>query len=158
MKFTFADALRLVACIIVSELAGFIGSIFTISSIPTWYAMLNKPVFNPPAWVFAPVWTFLYLLMGISLFLVWRVGAGNKKAVISFFAQLSLNVVWSVVFFGFRSPLAGLIVIVLLWLAIVLTMASFSRLSRPAVLLFVPYVMWVSFAAILNLSVVLLNP
>src|SRR5512136_1610230 len=115
------NVLKLISIIILCELAGFIGSIATIPAIPTWYESLKKPSFNPPNWIFGPVWTGLYTLMGISLFVVWQKRADRpqvKTALFFFFIQLTLNALWSVAFFGIRSPLLGLIDIVLLWIAI----------------------------------------
>lgn len=154
------DFVKLVFCILVCQLAGFVGSVFTTPLIPTWYASLNKPFFNPPNWVFAPVWLTLFLLMGASLFLVWRRGTsskGVKKAMGVFALQLILNVLWSVVFFGLKSPAGGFITIVLLWLSIAWTIVTFNKTSRASALLLIPYIMWVTFAAILNFSVVMLN-
>jgi benzodiazapine receptor len=146
----------IVACLA----AGAIGSIFTRQAIPTWYATLDKPVFNPPNWLFSPVWTLLYILMGIAAFLVWRKGLENKQvriALIVFLVQLVLNALWSVAFFGLESPLYGLIVIVALWLAILVTVLRFYRISLTASVLLWPYLLWVSFAAVLNSSIWLLN-
>ncbi len=140
--------------------AGFVGSFFTSGAIPTWYAALNKPPFNPPNWVFAPVWTILYILMGIAAFLVWRrglSGEGVKLALLFFAIQLALNVAWSVLFFGFHSPRSAFFEIVILWLAIALTIVAFFRVSRPAAWLLVPYLLWVSFASVLNFAVWRLN-
>jgi len=139
---------------------GFIGSIFTTSSIPTWYTTLEKPSFNPPNWVFAPVWTTLFILMGISAFLVWRVGLNEtnvRVALIIFIIQLILNAFWSVAFFGLRSPIAGLIVIIVLWIAILLTILSSIKVSKLAGILLIPYILWVSFASILNVMIYILN-
>jgi benzodiazapine receptor len=158
MKIT--DILKLIAGIILCQLAGLIGSLATLPSIPIWYESLKKPFFNPPNWLFGPVWTGLYTLMGISLFLVWRRREGNpqvKMALTFFFVQLILNTLWSLAFFGLRSPLLGLADIVLLWIAIFLTIQKFSRISRRAALLLVPYILWVSFAVLLNVSLWSLN-
>ncbi len=139
----------------VCEAAGLLGTAFTISAIPAWYSLLDKPAFSPPNWVFGPVWTILYALMGIAAFLVWRrAGAG---ALVPFWVQLALNALWTPVFFGLRSPLMGLVVIALMWLAIVWTIAKFWPVSRPAALLLLPYLAWVSFASALNLAIYLLN-
>lgn len=151
---------KLVASIIICQGAGLIGSIFTTPAIPTWYEALRKPFFRPPNWLFAPVWITLFTLMGISAFLVWRKGLGDpqvKVALSIFFVQLILNTLWSVVFFGLRSPLGGFIVIAILWVAILLTILNFYKISVTAGLLLVPYILWVSFAAILNLSIWRLN-
>jgi len=154
------DILKLVASIILCQLAGLIGSIFTTPAIPTWYESLKKPFFSPPNWIFGPVWVSLYLLMGISLFVIWQRRENNpqaKKGLILFFIQLILNAFWSVAFFGLRSPLLGLIDIVLLWIAILLTIKSFFGISKTAALLILPYILWVSFAVLLNFSLWILN-
>jgi benzodiazapine receptor len=155
------DILKLIVSIVICQGAGGIGSAFTSPAITTWYATLNKPAFTPPNSVFAPVWITLYLLMAIAVFLVWRKGLkteGVKSAFIIFWVQLVLNVLWSVVFFGLKSPLAGVVVIILLWLAILLTIISFFRISRPAGGLLIPYIVWVSIAASLNVGIWTLNP
>jgi translocator protein len=157
----FGDAVRLVACVLLCELAGVIGSAFTLSSIPTWYAGLNKPFFSPPNWVFGPVWITLYALMGVSLYIVWRMGLTEKRvkdAAAAFLAQLILNTSWSIAFFGLKSPLAGLLVIIPLWSAIALSIVRFRRISLSAAALLIPYILWVSFAMLLNLSILALNP
>lgn len=152
--------LKLVISIVICESAGVIGSFFTVPSIPTWYAALQKPEFSPPNFVFGPVWTTLYLLMGISLFLVWKSKGGrdNKgKAMQVFFTQLILNVLWSIVFFGFHSLAGGLVVIVFLWLLIIETIREFSKINKIAAILLYPYLAWVTFASFLNLALVFLN-
>jgi translocator protein len=139
--------------------AGFAGSFFVTHS-SGWYEALKKPVFTPPAWVFGPVWTVLYLLMGIALFLVWRKGvasAAGKTAIAAFILQMVLNVIWTPIFFGFKQPLIALGEIVMLWLAVITTILSFWKVSRPAGILLLPYIIWVSFAAILNAGFCLLN-
>jgi benzodiazapine receptor len=154
------DIWKLVVSIVACLAAGAIGSVFTRSAIPTWYAALEKPPFNPPNWLFAPVWTFLYILMGIAAFLVWRKGLGNRQvraALIVFLIQLILNALWSVVFFGLESPLFGLIVISILWVVILVTVIQFFKISRAASVLLWPYLLWVTFAAVLNSSIWLLN-
>ena len=156
-------------------LAGGIGSFFTFESIPTWYAGLSKPDFSPPNWVFGPVWTTLYVMMGISAYLVYRSGQNSsatarkgraregpngadvRGALFVFGAQLALNTIWSIVFFGMRSPLYGLIVIIALWLAIAATIVKFYGISRTASLLLVPYILWVTFAGALNFFIWTLN-
>ena len=154
------DIWKLVVSIVACLAAGAIGSIFTRQAIPTWYATLEKPAFNPPNWLFAPVWTLLYIMMGVAAFLVWRKGLENKQvriALIIFLVQLVLNTLWSVAFFGLQSPAYGLVVIELLWLAILFTAFSFYRISRVASVLLWPYLLWVTFAAVLNSSIWLLN-
>jgi benzodiazapine receptor len=154
------DILKLVASIILCQLAGLIGSIFTTPAIPTWYESLKKPFFSPPNWIFGPVWVSLYLLMGISLFVIWQRRENNlqaKKGLILFFTQLILNAFWSVAFFGLKSPFLGLINIILLWLAIFFTIHYFFKISKIAALLLLPYLLWVSFALVLNFSLWILN-
>jgi len=150
----------LVVAIVASELAGVLGSVFTMPAIPTWYAGLVKPALNPPAWVFAPVWTTLYFLMGVAAYLVWRKGwrrVSVKVALGVFAGQLLLNVLWSLVFFGLHNISAGLVCIVALWMFILATMMAFARVSRAAAWLLLPYLLWVSFASYLNYSILMLN-
>ena len=142
------------------QLVGILGTPFTISAIPSWYVTLNKPFFAPPNWIFGPVWTLLYFLMGISFYLIWKQGWKKKKVRTAgkyFLAQLGLNFIWSPIFFGLRAPLLGLIVIVTMWVLIVMTMEKFYPLSKWATYLLVPYLLWVSFATLLNASIVFLN-
>jgi tryptophan-rich sensory protein len=151
---------KLAIAVVVAEAAGIIGAVFTAPAIPVWYATLVKPAFNPPAWVFGPVWTTLFLLMGIAAFLVWQKGLKKKQvrvALLLFVLQLGLNTLWSIIFFGLRSPGGALIEIVFLWLAIAATIAAFYKISKPAAWLMVPYIMWVSFAAFLNYSIWIVN-
>ena len=155
------DILKLMASILLCQLVGFISSLATNPAIPTWYETLEKPPFSPPNWIFGPVWITLYALMGISLFIIWQRGLkapGVKPALFFFTLQLLLNALWSWAFFGLRSPLIGLLDIILLWVAILLTIRSFYMVSKTAGLLLFPYVLWVSFAAILNFSLWILNP
>lgn len=133
--------------------AGILGSLFTISAIPEWYSTLNKPSFSPPNWVFAPVWIILYILMGISLYLIWT----RRKVPTVFWIQLILNAFWSIIFFGMRNPTLALVDIAALWIAIVLTIKAFYKINKIAANLLYPYLVWVSFATILNLSIMLLN-
>jgi len=151
---------KFIASIIICQAAGFIGSLFTTPAIPNWYATLDKPSFTPPGGIFGPVWTALYLMMGISLFLIWRSAKDTprrKAALTVFILQLSLNTLWSVFFFGLRSPLTGLIDIAVLWIMIVITIRLFSKISKTAAWLLVPYLLWVSFATLLNASILVLN-
>lgn len=145
------------ACIIICMIAGAIGSVFTMDAIPTWYATLNKPSWTPPNWVFAPVWTTLYILMGISLYLVLQSNKKSNNAKKIFWLQLGLNVIWSVLFFGLHSPLLGMICIAALWLAIFFTIKIFYKIDRNASYLLVPYICWVTIASALNFGVLLLN-
>jgi len=151
---------KFIFSLLVCLAAGFLGSIFTTPSIPTWYASLTKPSFNPPNWLFAPVWTMLFILMGISAFLVWQKGLkkkGVKKALGFFLAQLIFNVLWSFLFFKFHSPFLALLDIIFLWFLILLTLFKFFKINNTAGLLLIPYLLWVSFASILNYAVYRLN-
>jgi translocator protein len=139
---------------------GFLGSLATTPAIPTWYATLTKPSFSPPNWIFAPVWTTLYVLMGISLYLIWVKGIKDKKsknALYFFLVQLGLNFVWSFIFFSLHSPLLAFVEIIVLWVTILITILNFWKISKTAAYLLLPYILWVSFASILNLFVALLN-
>ncbi len=177
------NILKFIIAVVVSELAGTIGAIFTKPSIPTWYASLVKPALNPPSWVFGPVWTALYFLIGVSFYLVWarnwkvvhpilirtkkawnpwseRLWRGDlqKVNVISIFAvQYVLNVAWSFVFFGLHQPLIAFFVILALWFSILYTIVNFYRISKPAAYLLLPYILWVSFAVYLNYAIWALN-
>lgn len=151
---------KLIISVVGCELVGILGSVFTVSSIPTWYATINRPSFAPPNWIFGPVWTLLYFLMGIAFYLIWEQGWNKKKVRTAgnyFLAQLALNSIWSPIFFGLRSPLMALVVIIAMWALIVMTMKKFYPLSRLAFYLLVPYLLWVSFATILNAAIVVLN-
>jgi translocator protein len=154
------SAVRLVAAVALCELVGGLGSVFTIPSITTWYAGLAKPAFSPPNWLFGPVWTLLYLLMGLALYLVWEKGIRKKGVAVAmetFGVQLFLNFLWSLLFFGLHSPLYGLIGIAFLFAAILATAVRFFRISRAAGMLMVPYIAWVAFATLLNFYVFILN-
>lgn len=154
------DWFKLIIAVVVSQGAGLIGSLFTLSAIPTWYETLTKPELAPPNWIFGPVWTTLYFLMGVAAFLVWRKGIYRKGARLAlglFGVQLVLNALWSIVFFGMQDPGAAFGVIVLLWLFIVATMIAFFKISRLAMYLLVPYLLWVSFAGYLNYMIWMLN-
>ncbi len=151
---------RLVLSLGICEAAGIAGSIYTLQSVREWYPTLTKPQFNPPAWVFGPVWTALFIMMGLSLYLVWNRGLKKKgvtDAVAIFGVQLILNVVWSYLFFGLRNPSLALFEIIVLWGAILVTILKFGKIDRPAAYLLIPYLLWVGFAGVLNLSIVLLN-
>ncbi|NCO97277.1 MAG: TspO protein [Candidatus Aenigmarchaeota archaeon CG_4_10_14_0_8_um_filter_37_24] len=151
---------KLVFSILVCQVAGLLGSVFTSSSIPTWYATLRKPWFNPPNWLFAPVWTLLFLMMGISLYLVLTKSFREKKVksgLLFFGVQLALNILWSFLFFYLKNPLFGFIEILVLWVAILLTILKFWKIDRKAAYLLLPYIFWVSFATVLNLSIYVLN-
>jgi tryptophan-rich sensory protein len=150
----------LVASILLTQLAGFIGSTATTPAIPTWYESLNKPVFNPPNWIFAPVWITLYTLMGVSLYLVWKKGIKDKvslKGVWYFLIHLVVNSYWSIVFFGQKNLGFGFVVIVTLWLMIAYLINFFFKIDKKASYLLYPYFLWVSFALVLNFSIWQLN-
>ncbi|MBI2075673.1 MAG: tryptophan-rich sensory protein [Candidatus Aenigmarchaeota archaeon] len=157
---------KAIVSIFIAEGAGIIGSLFTFSAIGTWYAGLNKPFFSPPNWIFGPAWTILYALMGVAAALVWDAKSKGKKksgfvtkkdALAVYGIQLLLNVLWSLLFFGLRSPYLAVIEITALWVAVAATIFYFNRISRTAAILLVPYILWVSFAAMLNYSVWMLN-
>ena len=148
---------KLAALIVGTEAVGLLGAVWTTSSVQTWYPTLEKPPFRPPNWIFGPVWTTLYAMMGVAMYTV-----SEKKEVepslvrtakILWGIQLALNLMWSYLFFGRRSPLAGMVEIILLWVAIVLTIVAFAKVSRNAALLMVPYLLWVSFASVLNIEI-----
>lgn len=140
--------------------AGLIGSIFTFSAIPGWYSSLNKPTFSPPNWIFGPVWTTLYILMGIALYLVWKMGLKKKEVNIAFnlfLVHLLINALWSIVFFGMKEIFLALIVILILWVMIVVLIKLFWKINRNSAYILLPYLAWVSFATILNFSIWQLN-
>lgn len=154
------DYFLLIISIAISLSAGLIGLIFTLTGPDSWYAALNKPFFNPPNWLFGPVWTILFILMGIALFLVWRQGWHQdnvRKALKLFFIQLGFNIVWSYFFFSLENPRLAFLEIIALWLAIVATMIAFYSVERRAAWLLWPYLAWVSFAAFLNYSIWIIN-
>ncbi len=151
---------KLLSSVLFCELIGLISTSFTITSIPTWYAGLIKPPFSPPNWIFGPVWTILYCLMGIAAYLVWEKGIKIRKVKIAlkyFLIQLFFNFIWSPLFFGFHLPLIALFDIFILLVMIVIIMKQFHGISKLAFYLLIPYLLWVSFATLLNLSVVVLN-
>jgi tryptophan-rich sensory protein len=138
---------------------GVSGSLVTATSVREWYPFIQKPWWTPPSAVFGPVWTVLYLLMGVSAWLIWRAAEGNarRSALLIFVTQLVLNGTWSYLFFGLRSPGWGALEIVLLWCSIVATLLAFARISRLAAGLLLPYLLWVSYAAALNFAIWNLN-
>lgn len=143
---------KIAVWILIAEAVGIAGEVFTSSAIPTWYVSLNKPWFSPPNWLFGPVWTGLYAMMGAAMGLV-----DDHLARKLFGIQLTLNFFWSVLFFGLRQPLWAFGEILVLWIAIVLCMRRFLGINKTAGYLLLPYLLWVSFAAILNLAIVVLN-
>ena len=158
------NSAKLIISISIPLIAGLIGSLFTYPVIDTWYASLNKPFFNPSSWIFGPLWTVLYVMMGIAVFLVWKKSAGFgwkdvqiATALIIFDIQLMLNLLWTVLFFGWQSPFFAFLEIILLWFTILVTILKFKRIDRRAAYLMIPYLLWVSFAAVLNYSIMVLN-
>ncbi len=146
--------------ILIAQLAGAVGSIFTTASIQNWYVFLEKPFFAPPNWLFAPAWITLYTLMGIAAFLAWQKTENLKLrncALNLYGVHLILNALWSVIFFGMRNPGLAFIEIVVLWIFILVITVKFFRIRKVAGFLFIPYLLWVSFASVLNLSIWLLN-
>ncbi len=155
--------LNILFWIVISLIAGGIGSFFTTPAIPTWYAALTKPFFSPPNWIFAPVWTLLYILMGIAMGLITNTKVKKKdhklkkKAYTLFCSQLILNSLWSIFFFGLKLPALALIEIILLLVLIILTTKTFAKIKKETGYLLYPYIAWVSFATVLNAGIVILN-
>ncbi len=153
-------ALYIVIAVTICLLIGFLAGFATQSSVGTWYATLNKPSFNPPNWLFGPVWTLLYILMGIAAGLVWAKGFYHvwvKTALYYFGFQLLFNALWSIVFFGFQEPFWALLVILVLLILILITIKWFKIVSKPAAYLLIPYFLWVCFATLLNYRIWELN-
>jgi len=151
---------RVILFVFITEVLGALGSIATTPAIDGWYKELVKSPLNPPSWVFAPAWTFLYALMGVSFFLIYEKGLKNKKvreALNVFNLQFVFNIVWSFIFFGFKLPKIALIEIVILWFLILWTILKFYKISKLAGLILIPYLFWVTFATYLNYMVVVLN-
>jgi len=151
--------IRLAVSIIVPLLVGFIGSFFTSKSVNSWYKTLNKPSFNPPNWLFAPVWTILFILIGLSFYLVWSANFGSSKwlAIGIFSLNLLLNLLWSLLFFGLGKFFFAFIEILILWIVILINTIVFYGISQLAGILLIPYLLWVSFASILNYYIYILN-
>jgi len=150
------DYLFLIGALVLVFVVEFIAGLFTGVSVKSWYLTLNRPAWTPPAWIFGPVWTLLYIMMAVSLYLVWRKG-GNFAAYFFWGLQLFLNFIWSFLFFTMQSPLLGLIDIILLWSALLITLILFSRISVWAAILLLPYLAWVSYALALNAAIWVLN-
>ncbi|MBU1091616.1 tryptophan-rich sensory protein [Patescibacteria group bacterium] len=141
---------RLIISLVLPQLAGLVGSFFTVSTISTWYDFLQKPSFNPPSWVFGPAWVLLYFLMGIALYLAWE-----KRFL--FFVHLFFNAIWSIIFFGLQQPGWAFVNIIIIWLFIIFLMIKFWKVNRWSTYLLIPYFLWVSFASVLNFSIWYLN-
>lgn len=149
---------KFIGAVVVCFVAAGFGSLATFSQIPTWYMTIAKPAWNPPSWLFGPVWTVLYLLMAISLYLLWTSKNKNRtKAINFFYIQLVLNVLWSWMFFGWHQIGFAFVEIIVLWLAILATIIYSSKINQTASWLLIPYILWVSFAIYLNHSILLLN-
>jgi tryptophan-rich sensory protein len=152
--------IKLTCSVAVCILIGFLGSFSTRGSVTTWYADLSRPSFTPPDWIFGVVWPILYVMMGISAFIIWNKGLDKREVKVAlgiFGLQLILNGLWTPIFFGLHLIGFALIEIVMMWAAILLTIISFWKISKSATLLFLPYILWVSFAIVLNASLFILN-
>jgi tryptophan-rich sensory protein len=145
--------------IIGCEAVGLLGTPFTLNAIPDWYMYLNKPLFAPPNWLFGPAWALLYFLMGVAIYRIWimKPSKKTKEAINYFIAQLSLNFIWTPIFFGLRSPVIGLAVIISMWFMILFTIKKFLSVDKLAGYLLFPYLAWVTFATMLNAAIVILN-
>jgi tryptophan-rich sensory protein len=143
---------RFIVSLVICQLAGFIGGAFTAPAITGWYAALEKPLFSPPNWIFSPVWIILFLLMGVTLYILWQnlPKTEAKIAMVFFIIQLALNILWSALFFALKWPMVAFFEIIVLWVFILLTMIKSSRVSKTTVYLLLPYILWVNFAAVLN--------
>lgn len=161
LRHSSASFFSVIGWIVLCELAGIVGSVFTVSSIPTWYQTLVKPVFSPPNWVFGPVWTTLYALMGIAVYRVWSLGMKKESvrhAVYLFVMHLALNAIWSPIFFGARQIPLAFVTIAIMWLTLITVMFRFEKLDKMSALFLVPYLAWISFAMVLNYNLWILNP
>lgn len=152
---------KLLISLLLPQLAGFLGSFFTRPAISSWYTFLKKPSFSPPNWVFGPAWITLYFLMGISIYLIWTSSSKekteSKKIFVLFWIHLLVNALWSLVFFGLKSPAGALVNIIILWVLIIILIIKFWRINKWASYLLIPYFFWVTFASILNYSIWFLN-
>jgi translocator protein len=154
------NTIRFIISILIPVAVGGTAGFFTATGVDTWYQTINKPSWNPPNWIFGPVWTTLYVLMGIALYLVWRADVNNKlkrTAIILFAVQLALNFFWSFIFFDQQQVGWALMEIIAMWVMILATIFAFAKVSKPAAWLLVPYISWVSFATILNYTIWQLN-
>lgn len=151
--------LKTIICSFICLILGYLSGMLSGSGLIEWYQTLNKPFFQPPSWVFGPAWTILYTLMGISIARIWHLNSSTVKtgAIKLFVSQFVINLIWSPVFFAFRQPLIALIIIIIMWILIAMTIRSFRKLDKLASSLLIPYILWVSFATMLNASIVYLN-
>jgi len=156
MKFSLP---KLLTSFLIAFLGGAIGGFATADAISTWYVTLNKPFFNPPNWIFGPVWTILYAMQAIALYMIWNSDKkkDKKRAFTLFGVQVVLNALWSLIFFGLKMPELALVEIVVLWVFIYLTIKEFYLFDKRAGRMLVPYLLWVSFATLLNLFIAILN-
>lgn len=154
-----SNIVTIVICIMIPLMVGGISGFATVTGVDSWYSTINKPSFNPPNWIFGPVWTFLYILMGVSLYLIWKSPASDAKniALYVFAIQLLLNFAWSFLFFYFQRPGLALIEIFLLWATILFMIITYYKIDRIAAYIQIPYLLWVSFASLLNGAVWVLN-
>lgn len=153
------NIVKLIISLFIPLLTGFIAGQFTASAVPEWYSLLNRPDFNPPSSVFGPVWTVLYALMGFSLYLVWKQKHSKERnqAITLFIIQLVLNFAWSFLFFWFQRIDLALVEIVVLWISVLFMIIQFFRVSKAAAAINIPYLLWVSFATLLNAAYYILN-
>jgi translocator protein len=154
-----SSVLKLIVSIALPLLVGAVAGIFTAKAIPGWYETLYQPSFNPPNWLFGPVWTVLYILMGISFFMIWQTPPGNQRtlAMVAFFVQLLLNFGWSFLFFHFKEIGLALAEVIVLWCAIVVMIVFFYRIRPVSAWINIPYLLWVTFATVLNAAYYKLN-
>ncbi|MBU4360264.1 tryptophan-rich sensory protein [Candidatus Parcubacteria bacterium] len=148
---------RLIISLALPQLAGFIGSLFTTPAIPIWYASLIKPSFSPPNWIFGPMWILLYILMGISIYLIWNNIEKNKNIFWLFWIHLFFNATWSIIFFGLQNPGLAFVNILIILLFIIILIIKFYKINKYASYLLIPYLLWVSFASALNYFIWYLN-
>lgn len=157
---------KLIISLILPQLAGVIGSLFTVSAIPLWYATLHKPSFSPPNWIFGPTWILLYILMGISVYLIWKALETTtdedkkhytKTSLWFFWIHLGFNALWSIVFFGLQNPALAFINIIIIWVMILILILRFWKINRWSAYLLIPYLLWVTFASALNFAIWFLN-
>ena len=154
----FKKILVLLLAIAIPQFIGWLGSIFTRPEIGTWYATLQRPSFAPPNWIFGPVWTILFLLMGVALYLVWQSKGRHKQlAYFIFGAQLAFNFLWSILFFALHNPMLAFLELIVLWFLILFNILVFYRLNKLSAFLLIPYLVWVSFAGFLNAYFWILN-
>lgn len=154
------NAIKLIIAVAIPLIVGGLSGFFTVTGVESWFQTINKPTWNPPNWIFGPVWTTLYIMMGVALFLVWKAERSDilkKTAIILFSTQLVLNFFWSFIFFNQHQMGWALVEIIALWIFILLTIFAFANVSKLAAWLLVPYISWVSFAAILNYTLWKMN-